>query len=676
MSLWDKIINQNKLDSSLIVELSDISYRSTNGKREKPRGFRDNIVDIGTMAFEENPPKTEITREMIKEYQKEQEKPYTDPATGDKFKYYPSTFKFDVANLAKPALKDDANLSKPADENDIQTYSTQISKLITDLSQKEKDYKKELKTLNDLEYTLNLGGVYVNNRAGVQRFVRYTAGQANALTRNIANTKTAITALETNIGKLNTDIENMRKLIQDAKLNIDENKAIISMTNKANADNIRLYQESLLSVNKNRLSIQQQGNESDADYIARMDAIGQEKYDTNLYEDKAKLQEIQKMKNNFKNIIRKDEIIENVIKSFTGDQIFMINKYFQMIEYTFLDKFGFNNANLSTKDIVDEITNILHKILNPPTEFEIETETFVPATGGEPVPVDVLKDDAGNNTNYEFGTENNSLYVKNTSNNNHAYFKIGIQKGRKIVFCSKGINGKDSFNEVKDNISSFTTKENKLSNIINSHLKIDAFAFEKIFKGVGKVVPFYELLETEYQLEPIQGIKGTKLVGTSTTRYGWGIQDPDVEIPTYSKFGNLVMLLNKLYYKNILSIKTNRHHAIDGLNSTKVSDTFVEIIMKLYYHEDVESLIKKLNTDEKNLLNSILYMAGLHKKIITDTNESLLNLKQKFKTAEGELLSGNNNPQVLAELKQILLKLFHLGALSKNSIKKYLSQFK
>jgi hypothetical protein len=98
--------------------------------------------------------------------------------------------------------------------------------------------------------------------------------------------------------------------------------------------------------------------------------------------------------------------------------------------------------------------------------------------------------------------------------------------------------------------------------------------------------------------------------------------------------------------------------------------------MKLYYHEDVESLIKKLSTDEKNLLNSILYMAGLHKKIITDTNESLLNLKQKFKTAEGELLSGNNNPQVLAELKQILLKLFHLGALSKNSIKKYLSQFK
>jgi hypothetical protein len=220
-----------------------------------------------------------------------------------------------------------------------------------------------------------------------------------------------------------------------------------------------------------------------------------------------------------------------------------------------------------------------------------------------------------------------------------------------------------------------TSKDDKLTYILNNHLLIDNFAFAEIFKNTAKVAPFYDMLESEYQLEPIQGIKGTKLT-SSTTRYGWGIQDPDVEIPTYSKFGNLVMLLNKLYYKNILSIKTNRHHAIDGLNSTKVSDTFVEIIMKLYYHENVDDLIKKLNTDEKNLLNSIIYMAGLHKKIITDTNETLLNLKQKFKTIEGELLSGNNNPQVLTELKQVLLKLFHLGALSKNSIKKYLSQFK
>ena len=52
MSFWDNVINQNKLDSSLITELSDLSYRSIGGKRQEPRGSKDEIVNIGTIPFE------------------------------------------------------------------------------------------------------------------------------------------------------------------------------------------------------------------------------------------------------------------------------------------------------------------------------------------------------------------------------------------------------------------------------------------------------------------------------------------------------------------------------------------------------------------------------------------------------------------------------------------------
>ncbi len=34
MSFWDKIVVQNRIDSSYITELNDISYRTTNGTRE------------------------------------------------------------------------------------------------------------------------------------------------------------------------------------------------------------------------------------------------------------------------------------------------------------------------------------------------------------------------------------------------------------------------------------------------------------------------------------------------------------------------------------------------------------------------------------------------------------------------------------------------------------------
>ena len=69
MFLWNKLITQNRIDSALIRDLNDISYKSTNGRpREKPRGFNQNIVDLGTLPFKENPPPDKITKEMIEEY--------------------------------------------------------------------------------------------------------------------------------------------------------------------------------------------------------------------------------------------------------------------------------------------------------------------------------------------------------------------------------------------------------------------------------------------------------------------------------------------------------------------------------------------------------------------------------------------------------------------------------
>ena len=82
MSLWDKIITQSKIGSSLLTELSDISYKSTKGKREKPRNLKEGIVDLGKIPFEVNPPKDKITKEMIEDYHKSQLQPLIDPVTG------------------------------------------------------------------------------------------------------------------------------------------------------------------------------------------------------------------------------------------------------------------------------------------------------------------------------------------------------------------------------------------------------------------------------------------------------------------------------------------------------------------------------------------------------------------------------------------------------------------
>ena len=63
-------------------------------------------------------------------------------------------------------------------------------------------------------------------------------------------------------------------------------------------------------------------------------------------------------------------------------------------------------------------------------------------------------------------------------------------------------------------------------------------------------------------------------------------------------------------------------------------------------------------------------MAGLHKKFKPNPNETLADLKERFKICEDEIISGNSNPEVLKELEEILLKLHHLNAISLQAIKK------
>ncbi len=51
---WDKVINQNKMDSALISELSDLSSRSIGGKRQELRRAKKDIENIGTTPLSYN----------------------------------------------------------------------------------------------------------------------------------------------------------------------------------------------------------------------------------------------------------------------------------------------------------------------------------------------------------------------------------------------------------------------------------------------------------------------------------------------------------------------------------------------------------------------------------------------------------------------------------------------
>jgi len=714
MALWDKIRNQNMKDTIVLSQLSDISYKASGGVSEKGRTFRDGIVSLGQLPFQEKQPTDKITKEMILDYHKKQNEPMIDPLTGK----YISTDAFnksqmvldvgdvDLSKLPPPPVVDFPSYGKPADQALIDLLNQDIGKDINDLSIKKQEYKDIYNEIVQKKYDID----YNENSIKIEKKKKNSITKRNdperkRLEQMLLNMNNDIKRFKTDLIKLEQDlqqkqqeierdtrvIENKQITVSQAQENIEENKKLKSNYYQEINKKLQDYKESIYSLNLNKINqgtLERNPNESNEDYLQRMKDFENQQLDVNLYQDKAGLEQINLLKKNLRRLFNKEDLIENVIKSFTMEQQFQINKYFGAIAEYIFDTYGRNNSNLTSKDIVEVITSVLERLLNPEIEYSVEEET--PSTAPTPgiTNIQVLQDDTGNNTDFQYGVENNSFVIKNTGQGKHVFFKIGEDnKGKHILLYSTDENKLGGhFKQVMNNQTSGKDPQDVLRNIINRFLKLDTYAKTKIlnnhYTNTSDLIDYIKDSST-FNIQPFkEGFKQReKFLDRFGRAYyrsgaGLGIRDPNIELPEYSRFGKLIIALKKLYYKNILSVKTHNGRSVDGFNVCKVSNGFVDAIMDMYDNKDVSGILDSLNPNERNLLNRLIYLAGLHKKFKTNNNETLRQLKEKYKIIEGEIQAGNNNPKMIEDLKSVLYELHHMDAISIPAINKYLKQFK
>ena len=196
-----------------------------------------------------------------------------------------------------------------------------------------------------------------------------------------------------------------------------------------------------------------------------------------------------------------------------------------------------------------------------------------------------------------------------------------------MMCCIQSKINKNTFNLINFR----TTKRDKSWRTILKYLNItlNDSNYNNIFNERNSSI--FNALKDDYNLVPeTENIKTHAINRSSNINIerfvGWGINNE--EIPQKVKFGRLLLLLNKLYYKNILSLKNQSGHAIEHFANVKISDALVEIIYKLCKNENINNaFIKFLNNDEKQLLDTILYMSGLQKNIYKDRPEQIKKLK-------------------------------------------------
>jgi hypothetical protein len=86
--------------------------------------------------------------------------------------------------------------------------------------------------------------------------------------------------------------------------------------------------------------------------------------------------------------------------------------------------------------------------------------------------------------------------------------------------------------------------------------------------------------------------------------------------------------------------------------------------------------LSKLPPMEMQTFDSLLYLAGLHKRVENTADKTIPKLKQRIELIGGEIQAGNTNTLLKDELRDIVYKLYHMNEITQNAASDYLKQFK
>ena len=464
-------------------------------------------------------------------------------------------------------------------------------------------------------------------------------------------------------GNIEAEIIRLRKEIQDNEGNEAHNDGVRRSVMKRNADKVNAYSNELSSLNRGQFRMDKYPDETDEDFVKRLRDVGQTEYEESDQYDSAYLSNMTQFKTNMKNITRDEALIDSLLRSMSPEELFKLNQKFPLYKSEFLKIYGAFNKTINYEDVVETIKIFLVKgSLNVGSDRNNTAPQIL--QGNELV--------AGKFTYSKHA--NDTLAIQNIENQNILYLKVskttdnkGLLK-RHLVLASK-TGDKGSFVSIGMRMSAQRAQNNpdeSLKHLFVDYLEINSADSEKIFnkarpsledianfvKHYVKDTPFIELHEVERR--------------NQGKIYGYGIQ-PNEELPKHCAFGKVIIELDKLYYKNILAVKDKKLRNISGFKNTPVSDDFVEIIMNMCRDSTMpkKSEISGLSGPNTELWNLLIHYSGLHKSNVdTSKNETIKNLKERLQLVEGEIEAGNDNDEVVDELRSILMKLKNLNVIT------------
>jgi hypothetical protein len=190
------------------------------------------------------------------------------------------------------------------------------------------------------------------------------------------------------------------------------------------------YTDTFDIANRDRYSVQQDINESEEDYLNRIKQIESQPYDPTIFKEKAVNEGNLNLMSNLRNSLRDEIKITEIVKTFTSEEVFMINTNWKEIQDQLRVKFGINNPSETVKDYHEEIISIIETLQSKPygtTLLPSDTTTagsYSKVTKPSGSTQKLVHSD-GSTFDFESTVENNTLYIKNVNKQKAIWIKIG-----------------------------------------------------------------------------------------------------------------------------------------------------------------------------------------------------------------------------------------------------------
>jgi hypothetical protein len=205
--------------------------------------------------------------------------------------------------------------------------------------------------------------------------------------------------------------------------------------------------------NRNRYSVQQDVNEGDQGYIDRIKNLEKDKYNPDLFKEKAVNEGNLKFMTNLRKSLRDEVKISEIVKTFNDEEVFIINSNWNTIQEQLEIKFGINNPIKTVNDYVTEIRDIIDKLQNKQygtilSSLSVSSSTTLASATAPTGVKDLNHDDDGSSSDFIYKLEANSLYIGNKINGKGIWVKIG-HKNMDFIMFSNTTNAENQFRTFK-----------------------------------------------------------------------------------------------------------------------------------------------------------------------------------------------------------------------------------